>query len=76
MIEVRTKLRKWGNSLGVVVPKEGLKTEGINEDEEVRVLIMKDESPLEEMFGTLKRKSKKSTQVIMKEIDKELDTRF
>ena len=72
MIELRTKIRKWGNSFGVVVPQKAVLGEKVKEGDEVVILIKKDEEDniLKEMFNTFK--FKKSTSKIMKEIDKEL----
>ena len=69
-----THPKKWGNSLGVVIPKEILDNEGVAEDDEVTVMIMKTKkSTLRDMFGIAKRKSKKTTQQIMDEIDEGYD---
>ncbi len=35
----RSRLRRWGNSLGVAVPKELARKEGLREGEEVEVLV-------------------------------------
>ncbi len=71
MIEIKTKLRKWGNSLGVVVPMNSLQEENFKENDEVILLITKEkENVLRKMFG--KHKFKKPVSKIMKEIDKEL----
>ncbi len=70
MLEVEAKVRKWGRSFGVVIPKEKIKEEGIKENETVRLLIAKRNNVLKETFGTLK--FKKSTDDMMREIDKEL----
>jgi putative addiction module antidote len=70
MEEIKVKLRKWGNSIGVVIPQEVLKNNNKKEGDEVTILMPKENNVLREMFGTLK--AKKSTEQIMKEIDKEL----
>lgn len=70
MIEVEAKVRKWGRSLGVVIPKEKIKEEGIKENETIKLLIAKRTNVLKETFGTLK--FKKSTDEMMQEIDREL----
>ena len=70
MIEVESTIRKWGRSFGVVIPKDKIKSEDIKVDEKVKIIIMKKENPLKETFGTLK--FKKSTEQMMKEMDKEL----
>lgn len=69
MIEVKTKLRKWGNSLGIVIPRKETMKEHMKEGEQVTALVLKNEHPLEELFGTLK--FKKSTEAILQESDRE-----
>ena len=71
MIELKSKLRKWGNSLGVVVPQNIIESENAQEGDEVVVLFSKEKNNvLREMFGTFK--FKKPTEELIKEIDKEL----
>ena len=71
VIDVRVK--KWGNSFGVVIPKEVIEKEDIKEDEDVRLIVVKKSSKiLKETFGMLKGKIKKSTQQIKDELSKEL----
>ena len=71
MIELSTKLRKWGNSFGIVVPIGSLQEENVKEGDEVTILMKKKRgNTLRETFGTYK--FKKSTEEMMKEIDKEL----
>ena len=69
MIEVKSKVRQWGRSLGIVLPKEEIKIEGIEKDDVVTVLISKKKNPLKETFGTLR--IRKSTDEILKESDRE-----
>ena len=70
MLEVEAKVRKWGRSFGVVIPKDKVKKEGIKENETITLLITKKTNVLRETFGTMK--FKKSTDEMMREIDKEL----
>jgi len=71
MIEIKTKIRRWGNSFGVVVPQKSLAKEGaIKENEEVTVMITRNKPNLRKFFGA--HKFKKSTEQMMREIDKEL----
>ena len=72
MIEVKTKLRKWGNSFGVVVPLKSIEHENMKEGDRVRLLLQKEKkgNVLRETFNTLK--FKKSTEQMMKETDQEL----
>jgi len=48
-----TKPKEWGNSLGIIIPKELAKKSNITTDTVVLVDIKK-EKPLKELFGTLK----------------------
>lgn len=71
MIEIKTKIRKWGNSFGIVVPLSALnENAGIKENEEVIVMITKNKPNLKKLFGA--HKFKKSTEQMMREIDEEL----
>ena len=74
MIAVKTK--QWGNSIGIVIPKEVAKEKGIAADEEVLVEIEKKSSRtvLQELFGTLK--TKKSTEQLLRESRKELESKY
>lgn len=53
MIEIKTKLRRWGNSLGIVVPLNKI-NESFKEGEEVKVLLTKEDKNLKNIFGALK----------------------
>ena len=70
MVELTAKVRKWGNSFGIVIPQEVLKRKSIKEGEEVDVVLIKKGNVLRETFG--KVKFKKSTEKMMKEMDKAL----
>ncbi|PIN91359.1 hypothetical protein COU57_00945 [Candidatus Pacearchaeota archaeon CG10_big_fil_rev_8_21_14_0_10_32_14] len=71
MIEIKTNLRKWGNSFGVIVPQKDLESTNIKEGDEVIILVRTcKDNVLKEMFGT--HKFSKSTKQLMKEMDKEL----
>ncbi|MBU4070387.1 MAG: hypothetical protein KJ646_05370 [Nanoarchaeota archaeon] len=72
MIEIKTKLRKWGNSFGIVVPQQAIMNAQAKEGDELTILLKKDEdNVLKEMFNSFK--FKKSPDKILKEVDKELE---
>lgn len=51
------KAKKWGNSLGLIIPKEIVQHEQIKEHKTVRVLILPDSrKALKESFGLIKGK--------------------
>ncbi len=54
MIEIKTKLRRWGNSFGIVVPQKAVETSRIKEGEEIVVMLKKEENIMGELFGSLK----------------------
>jgi antitoxin component of MazEF toxin-antitoxin module len=71
-IEVRTK--KWGNSIGVVIPVKVLERLNIKPEEEIIIEIEKKNNVLKEMFGTLK--TKKSTEQIIKAVRKDIESKW
>jgi antitoxin component of MazEF toxin-antitoxin module len=62
--------RKWGNSLGVVIPLNVIQKENLKENSEVTLKIVK-KSPFEELFGSMK--FKRPVKEIVKELKKECD---
>ena len=79
VIRSETKLKAWGNSVGVILPKEQLEEENLTINDEVEVTVRKKTPLLKEVFGRLKgfkAKSGKSTEDLLHEIDEELKSRF
>lgn len=71
MMAYQTMTKRWGNSLGLVIPKEIVKDSHIRENEKVTVLIIKDsQKVLEETFGIAKGKF--SSQKMKDRLRKEL----
>ncbi len=70
MIEIRTKLRKWGNSFGVVVPQRAIKNEDVKEGDEITILLKKEKPDLRKLFGA--HKFSKPIDQLIKEMDEEL----
>ena len=61
MSEVIATARKWGNSIGVTLSEEIVKSEKIKPDDKV-ILTVKKVVSIKELFGTLK--TSKSTQAM------------
>ncbi len=79
MITVTGRLRAWGNSIGVVLPKDELREERLGIDDEVEIMITKKSMPLGEIYGALKSfkaTTKKSNDELLREIDKEMKSKF
>jgi antitoxin component of MazEF toxin-antitoxin module len=41
VVQTKARLKKWGNSLGVVIPKEAAERNGLREGEEVEIRLTK-----------------------------------
>ena len=75
MIEHETRLKVWGNSIGVVIPKEDIKKEGLHVDQKVKVIITPVRTlKVKDIFGKLKLGI--NTKELLKEVDGELDSKF
>ena len=66
MIEVERIARKWGNSLGISLPKDVVKKANLKPNTEIRVFIHDRKVDLTKVFGTLR--IKEPTQKILDEI--------
>ncbi len=72
VIEIKT--RKWGNSVGIVIPKETLNQLNLKIDEEVLIEIHKKENVLKELFGALK--FTKSSRKILNEVREDFEGKW
>lgn len=75
MESVVAKARKWGNSIGVILPRDIVEKVGIRDGSEVELLVgKKEKNVLRELFGSMKGKAKDRRPLaeFMKEIDREL----
>jgi antitoxin component of MazEF toxin-antitoxin module len=70
--EVRTK--KWGNSLGVIIPSQTVEKLSLKPEESIVIEISKKENVLKELFGIAK--TKKSAREIIKEVRKDLESKW
>ena len=71
-MEIGTKTKKWGSSLGVIIPKEIVKKERLQEGQEIRIeIISRKKTTGEDIFGKLK--FKKPIQVLLDETDKDFE---
>ena len=64
-METTSKIRKWGNSFGVLVPKDLIEKENFKLNEEVVVKLEK-KRDISKVFGILK--TKRATEDLMREI--------
>ncbi len=64
-METVSKIRRWGNSYGVLVPKQLIEEKNLSEGDEV-VITLEKKADLSKLFGLCK--FKKPTSELMKEI--------
>lgn len=50
---VNVKVKKWGNSLGIILPNELIKEKEIHENDDIGILVFK-ETNLKKVFSILK----------------------
>ncbi|MEX0920289.1 MAG: hypothetical protein WDZ69_01760 [Candidatus Pacearchaeota archaeon] len=77
-MELKTKIRKMGNSFGIIIPAEEVRNKGFTEGEDISVIIEGKGWTVKEIMREARRqklgeKFKKSTQEIMDEIDRDLE---
>ena len=66
-MEVKAKAKRWGSSLGVVLPKELVEAKKIRENDEILIEV-KNRPLAKEFFGRFPRKSKRTAQEIKDEM--------
>ena len=71
---ITCKTKQWGNSIGVILPKDIIREKNIKPDEEIIIDIEKKRSILRELFGALR--FKKSTKTLLEESRKSLESKF
>ena len=71
MVEFEGEVRKWGNSLAVILPRDKFKGIKIKLGKKLRFITMEGGVDLKKEFGSLKHILKKSTQEIKDELRKE-----
>lgn len=67
MIQCESIARKWGNSIGLTLPKEIVKKIRLKENDKVSFVILENDSPVQATFGILKG-WKKPTKRILEEM--------
>ncbi|MBS3074535.1 AbrB/MazE/SpoVT family DNA-binding domain-containing protein [Candidatus Pacearchaeota archaeon] len=71
-MEIEVIPRKWGSSIGIVIPQEVVETENIQENKKIKIEIKKERAKAGELWGILKD-WKKPTQQIKDEMKKGWD---
>jgi antitoxin component of MazEF toxin-antitoxin module len=71
---LKAQTRRWGNSLGIVIPKKAVQELGLKPHEEVLIEVKKGGNVLKGMFGTVRWK--KPISEILREARRELESKF
>ena len=66
MAELNARVRKWGDSLAVIIPKEIVDKERISTNDQIHLSISK-KNDLSDVFGILKGKIRKTAQQLKDE---------
>ncbi|MBS3066593.1 AbrB/MazE/SpoVT family DNA-binding domain-containing protein [Candidatus Pacearchaeota archaeon] len=77
MEKISTKVKKWGNSFGVVIPKNIVNTEQLKEGSDITIIVQSEnKTTAGDIFRLAKKlnltKPKKTTKELLDEVDKEL----
>jgi antitoxin component of MazEF toxin-antitoxin module len=73
MVETfNVSLRRWGNSLGAVLPNNIVQKNRLKENDDIKIFIVKESDVLKRNFGKLKGKLKLSGQEMKNILRKEL----
>jgi len=76
MEQIRTKIRKWGNSFGVIIPSHVVASQNLKEGSELELTIHpKDKMSVADVLELARKfrlKKKRDTQKILDEMDREL----
>ncbi|MDO8627109.1 MAG: AbrB/MazE/SpoVT family DNA-binding domain-containing protein [Candidatus Diapherotrites archaeon] len=71
MVECEGTVKKWGNSLGFVIPSDLVEKEHLKENQKLRIIFTKKTNNLKELWGLLKN-SNKTAQEMKDSIRREL----
>ena len=69
-----TRVKRWGNSFGIVLPKTVIENQQLKEGTEIEILVQaKNKTKAKEVFGILKGKIKRNTESILKEVNRDFE---
>jgi len=74
METINAKVKKWGNSFGIILPAGIVKSQNIKEGSALEILInLKNKTKAGDIFGILKLKLKRDTSELLKEVDRDFE---
>ncbi|MDP3026366.1 MAG: AbrB/MazE/SpoVT family DNA-binding domain-containing protein [Nanoarchaeota archaeon] len=76
METINTKVKKWGNSFGIILPADIVRNNEIREGTDIEVRInTKNKTKAMDIFGILKGKLTRDTGDLLKEVDRDFEKR-
>jgi len=74
METTEAKVKKWGNSFGIIIPKEIIDKQQIKEGITVKINIQtNNKSTAGDIFGILKKKLNRDTDDLLKEVNEDFE---
>ncbi len=70
---IKTKVKQWGNSVGIIIPREAVDRMNLKLGESIIVDIKRKEGVLRELFGSLRFGDSKR---LLKEARKEMESKW
>ena len=72
-MKIETKTKKWGSSLGIIIPKEVVEKENLKQNQNIRILAVETliKTKVKDIFGKLK--FKRPTQEVLDEVDRDFE---
>jgi antitoxin component of MazEF toxin-antitoxin module len=57
MTIIETKVKRWGNSFGIIIPRETIEKEAIREEDKIKIILVKNSKKvLKSTFGIAKQR--------------------
>jgi antitoxin component of MazEF toxin-antitoxin module len=74
MESINVRVKRWGNSFGVVLPREIIDRENVKEGAEIEISIRaKHKTKARDIFGVLKGKLNRDTDDLLDEVDRDFE---
>mgnify|MGYP001572606249 FL=1 len=74
MEKINATVKKWGNSFGIILPKNVIETQELKEGSDIELIIHpKNKTKVKDIFGILKGKIKRDTADLLKEVDRDFE---
>ncbi len=74
METINTKVKKWGNSFGIILPADIVKHNNIKEGANIEIRInAKNKTLARDIFGILKGRLARDTNDLLKEVDRDFE---